>query len=238
MFEKIGTREKLSEKIVNQLETAIRKRKLNPGEKIPTEMEMCKLFNVSRTAVREAVQKLEAKGLISIKKGSGIYVNELESDTATDSMNLFLELNLDKDYVMHVMELRKIIEPEIAAKAAINRTEKNLEKMVTYIQQLEGLEDFKYKEEGANDRKFHHEIAVASGNPVALLMLKPIFQLMPKIRMLVYKDVKYAKEQALEFHKKIYQAIKNKNAEEAKRLMTEHLQIAEAHSLEIIKNME
>ena len=238
MFEKIGSKEKLSEKIVNQLEAAIRKKELKPGEKIPTEMEMCELFNVSRTAVREAVQKLEAKGLIVIKKGSGIYVNEFVSDNATDSMNLFLEMNLDKDYIMHVMELRKMIEPEIAAKAAENRTDANLKNLEKCIKQLESLADFKYKEEGANDRRFHQEIAASSGNLVVLLMLKPIFQLMPKIRMLVYKDVKYAKQQALDFHIKLFQAIKDQKSEEARNLMTEHLRIAEEHSLEIIKKMK
>lgn len=238
MFVKIGTGEKLSEKIFNQLEKAIRNKDIQPGEKIPTEMEMCRLFNVSRTAVREAVQKLEAKGLITIKKGSGIYVNQYEPNNATDSMQLFLELNLNSEYILHVMELRKIIEPALAEKAAIHRSKHHLKNLSRYINQLAALDDYSYKKEGELDKKFHHEIASASANPVVLLILKPVFQLMPKIRTLVYKDVKYAKKSALAFHQKIYDAIAAKKSGEAKNLMIEHLRIAEKHSQEILKNMK
>ncbi len=237
MFKKIGQKEKLSEKIYNQLEAAIRKKEIKPGEKIPTEMEMCKLFDVSRTAVREAIQKLDAKGLITIRKGSGIYVNEYKSIIATNSMNLFLELNLNKNYIMHVMEMRKLLEPSIAGKAALNRTEINIQNLKHNISELELLNDSNFEKEGELDEKFHHEIAIAAGNPVALLMLEPIFQLMPKIRSVVYKDVKIAKDKALEFHKMLLKAIIEKNKIAAFDIMVEHLLIAEDHSKEIIKTI-
>jgi len=238
MFKKIGQKEKLSSKIVNQLEEAIRNKELKPGEKIPTEMEMCDIFGVSRTAVREAIQQLEAKGLITIKKGSGIYVQDYGSDKATASMNLFLELNLDKEYILHVMEMRKIIEPAIAGKAALNRTVENLKNMENYINQLEEVENDNYHREGELDGKFHQEIASAAGNPVAMLMLKPIFKLMPRIRTMVYKDIKKAKSKALEYHKLILEAMKNKDADAAYNLMIEHLKIAEEHSRQIIEKID
>ena len=238
MFKKIGQKEKLSSKIVNQLEEAIRNKELKPGEKIPTEMEMCELFGVSRTAVREAIQQLEARGLITIRKGCGIYVKDYASDKATESMNLFLELNLDKEYILHVMEMRKIIEPAIAQKAALNRTSANLKNMEKYIRQLNEVEKDNYHREGELDGKFHQEIANASGNPVATLMLKPIFELMPRIRTIVYKDIKKAKSKALKYHKLILEAMKNKDADAAYNLMTGHLKIAEKHSHQIIEKID
>jgi GntR family transcriptional repressor for pyruvate dehydrogenase complex len=85
------------------------------------------MFGVSRTALREALQMLSARDLISIKKGSGIYVNELIDKIATKSMRFFLELNFDKDHILHVIKARNMFEPEIAKLAAINRKTEDID---------------------------------------------------------------------------------------------------------------
>ncbi|WP_212744283.1 FadR/GntR family transcriptional regulator [Maribacter sp. ACAM166] len=57
-----------------------------PGSQIPTENELCKMFNVSRTAVREAVKKMNAKGIVDVKRGSGVYVSEMSIQNASEKM--------------------------------------------------------------------------------------------------------------------------------------------------------
>ena len=68
IFQKIGNSYTLSQRIVQQIENLIREKKLLAGQKLPTEKELCENFSVSRTAIREALQVLSAKGLI---KGNG-----------------------------------------------------------------------------------------------------------------------------------------------------------------------
>ncbi|GAH09025.1 unnamed protein product [marine sediment metagenome] len=73
IFQNIGSQQTLSQKIERTLETAIREKKLPIGSKLPTEHEMCKSFGVSRTALREALHRLSARGLINIQKGRFIH---------------------------------------------------------------------------------------------------------------------------------------------------------------------
>ncbi|NPE31859.1 FadR family transcriptional regulator [Methanococcoides sp. SA1] len=74
MFDKIGKSQTLSQEIVANIEQAIREKKFQVGEKLPTEKELCEMFGVSRTAIREALQMLSAQGLINVHKGKGSFV--------------------------------------------------------------------------------------------------------------------------------------------------------------------
>ena len=75
IFQKIGTTQTLSQKIERNIERAIREKKLPIGAKLPSERELCEMFAVSRTALREALRRLSARGLIEIKKGRIVIVD-------------------------------------------------------------------------------------------------------------------------------------------------------------------
>ena len=92
IFQNIGSKLTLSQRIERTLEGAIREKKLLVGSKLPTEREMCESFGVSRTALREALRRLSARGLISIQKGSGMYVSEIKIDDAIKTLNLYYDL--------------------------------------------------------------------------------------------------------------------------------------------------
>ena len=64
IFHKIGSKITLSQRIERTIETAIREKKILVGDKLPTEREMCESFGVSRTALREALRRMSARGLI------------------------------------------------------------------------------------------------------------------------------------------------------------------------------
>ncbi|MBN2354877.1 FadR family transcriptional regulator [candidate division KSB1 bacterium] len=72
------------------------------------------MFGVSRTAVREALRMLSARGLLHIRKGDGVYVNTFSTSHASKPMSLYLELQFDKDYILHLVHVRQTIEPFIA----------------------------------------------------------------------------------------------------------------------------
>ena len=230
VFPKIGKDLTLSEEIEKKIENAIIKKTFLPGEKLPTELEMCKMFSVSRTSLREALQKLSTRGLIKIKKGSGIYVEEINSTYAVNSMGLYLQLNLSKEYITHIIEIRKLLEPNIAKLAARYRTVNDLNQLKKSLIDLKNCNVSDYKKQGLIDRNFHLIIAKSTSNPMIPVIVEPIFNIMPKIRMIVYEKVEQAHDTALKYHTKIVKQIENKDAEGAFKAMKMHLKIAEEHS--------
>ncbi len=238
LFPKIGSTQTLSQEIVEKIEEVILQKKVLPGEKLPTEKEMCAMFGVSRTSLREALQMLSARGLVTIRKGSGIYVNNYSSAHVIKPMSLFLELNLDRDYILYVVEVRKMIEPTIARLAAQNRTDDDIKKLDKNLQELKRCPSNNFYKQGQIDRDFHLIIAYACKNPIIPVIVTPIFKLMPKIRMLVYANVDTAKIDAIDYHIKIIERIKSKDAEGAYQMMVQHLEVAKRHSKRIINGIE
>ncbi len=234
-FTALRTEVTLAKEIEKQIEALIRKKKVLPGEKLPTEKELCDKLGVSRTSLREALQMLKSRGLIKVKKGSGIYVNDYNSDSAVDSLSLFFELNFDNEYMMHVIHARQTMEPEIVKIAAQRRTEDQLVEIYNTIVKLEECDPNDFDTQGDLDRKFHLRIAEASQNPVFPLIMDPIYRQMPKMRSIVYKKVGLARSSAVQYHRKIYEAIKEQDCEKAYEMMKMHLEFAEIHSEEITK---
>jgi GntR family transcriptional repressor for pyruvate dehydrogenase complex len=235
LFGKIGNDLTLSQQVEQKIENVIREKKILPGEKLPTENELCAMFGVSRTALREALRMLTARGLISIRKGSGIYVNDYSAQHVTKPMSIYLELNFNKDYIMHLIQVRQILEPDIARMAALNRTDEDIAKLRRLLDKFIKCREDDYSREGNLDKDFHLLLANASGNPIIPLMVQPIFELMPKIRTLVYAHVDHAKSNAVELHERILNNIEQQNEQGAYQAMQDHLDMAKKHSEAILE---
>ncbi len=227
VFQSVGSASSLSEKIEAEIESAIRQKKLAPGTKLPSERELCDQFGVSRTVMREALRGLSARGLVTIEKGRGMFVSEVSVETVTIPMELYLYMNHGIEYGLHVVHARQIIEPGIAALAAVHHTAEDAEAMQADIERLVDTKGF--EELSKQDMSFHHHIAEAAGNPVLPLLIKPIQHIMPEIKTSVYGAVEDAKESAVEWHGKILEAILDRDPKKARRMMEEHLVIAEEH---------
>jgi GntR family transcriptional repressor for pyruvate dehydrogenase complex len=228
MFKKLVSRQLLSLTVQEQIEQVIKEGKLPAGGKLPTEMELCENFGVSRTVMREALRGLSAKGMISIEKGRGMFVKEISASSVTDPMHLYLTLNHKSDYGLDVVHARQAIEPSIAAMAAVHRTEEELRLLQDNHQRLiEWKEDYLLL--AKLDSEFHLLIAKASDNPIMPLVIEPIHKLMPKIKLAIYGVVKDAHASAVDYHGKIVDAIAAQDEQAARHWMEEHLKNAEAH---------
>ena len=234
LFNKIGHDQTLSQQVEEKIESVIRQKKLVPGEKLPTENELCTMFGVSRTAVREALRMLSGRGLITIRKGSGIYVSDYSAKNVTRPMSLFLELNFDKNYVSHLIKVRQMLEPEIARMAAANRTAEDLASLDKNMTRFLRCNTEDHAKEGDLDKEFHLILAKASGNPIIPVMVQPIFELMPKIRTLVYAHIDIARSSAVDYHAKIQDMVRKQDEDGAFQAMTEHLELARKHSEAIL----
>src|SRR5689334_24400918 len=114
---KIVRTSRLYEQIVQQIEETILKGDLKPGDQLPAERDLAQRFGVSRTAVREAVKALREKGLVEAYTGRGTFVTNGRSQVIRHSLDLMLKIN-QQEGLLHLAELRSILEPEIAALAA------------------------------------------------------------------------------------------------------------------------
>ena len=155
IFQKIGTSQTLSQKIERRIEAAIRDKKLAVGSKLPTEHELCASFGVSRTALREALRRLNARGLISIIKGSGMYVTELKIDDAIQTLNLYYDLQFDRNLIEQIIEVRKIFEPEIAKLAAKRRNKEDIKELEKNLKDFKLCNPDNTQLEADIDNKFH-----------------------------------------------------------------------------------
>jgi GntR family transcriptional repressor for pyruvate dehydrogenase complex len=228
-FTPIAKRSLLSNVVESQIEEAIRSRALSPGAKLPSESDLCQQFKVSRTAVREALRMLSARGLIAIKKGKGMFVRSLSAESVTNPIYLYLQMQLQRDYVLDIVHARQIIEPPIAASAAIRHTNEDAVRLKKDLDELiKSRGD--YSELSALDMRFHLDVAKASENSLIPLILEPIHRLVPQIKSSVYATVADAKQSAVEWHAKILDAILYRDPDAARIAMTKHLAIAEEHT--------
>lgn len=223
VFQNIGDKQTLSQRIERTIENAIREKKLEVGSKLPTEREMCESFGVSRTALREALRRLSARGLIKIQKGSGMYVAELNIEDAINTLNLYYDLKFDRNLLSQFIEVRRMFEPEIARLAAQNRTDEDVEELKKNIIEFEECDPDNTQKEADIDNRFHLTIAKATTNPIVQITMEPIYSLLPRMRNYIYANIEGEKENTLVYHKKIFAAIRDMNEKEAYDIMMEHL---------------
>ena len=238
MFKKITETKSLSQRIEAEIEDAIRAKKLMPDEKLPTEIELSKSYGVSRNALREALRSLDSKGLIRIEKGRGLFVKNYSLSQAVSSVNMFLEMNASKDNLLQIIKLRQMFEPEIAAAASLNRTEEDLLNLKQAIQAMEKCPADNLTEEALEDNKFHKLIAEAAHNFSLLVVMNPIYSLMPKFVDFVYGKSENRKENTLKYHWEIFHAIEQKDETSVRAIMKEHLLFTEQTFLNSYKIKE
>jgi GntR family transcriptional regulator, transcriptional repressor for pyruvate dehydrogenase complex len=215
IFSKIGTGLTLSQRIERKIEEAIRQKKLIPGNKLPSEKELCAQFAVSRTALREALRRLSARGLIDIRKGSGIYITELKIEDAINSLHLFYDLRFNSDLILKILEVRRLFEPEIARLAARNRTEGDIKTLTKNQTDLKKCNPDNTQLEVDLINRFHMNLSKSTGNPIIIISLEPVYSLLPRMRNLIYGNIEGEKEYTLKYQDELISALKSEDSNRA-----------------------
>lgn len=224
IFQNIGNKLTLSQRIERTIESAIREKKLAIGSKLPTEREMCESFGVSRTALREALRRLSARGLINIHKGSGMYVSEINIEDAIKTLDLYYDLKFDNNLLAQIIEVRSLFEPEIARLAAENRTLKDLDDLTENLKEFEGCDPDNTQMEADLDNHFHLTITKATLNPIVQITMEPIYSLLPRMRNYIYGNIDGEKAHTLKSHHALLDAIEKQDGERAQLIMRDHLE--------------
>jgi len=239
IFSKIGVTQTLSQKIERKIEEAIRQKKLVSGVRLPSEKELCERFAVSRTALREALRRLSARGLIQIRKGSGMYVSEIKIEDAISSLNLYYDLKFDSNLISQIIEVRRLFEPQIARLAARNRTLEDIEKLRENLRALESCDPDNTQLEVDTINKFHMNLAKASGNPIVIVTMEPIYSLLPRMRNFIYANIEGEKEYTLDAQKKILEAVEKQDEtaarDESVKLLIRNHEVYEKYFKGVLK---
>ncbi|WP_431110314.1 FadR/GntR family transcriptional regulator [Winogradskyella poriferorum] len=228
MFTPLGIKKSLTQMIEYELTEAIRAGKYLPGSKLPTENELCELFVVSRTAVREAIKKMSARGIVQVKRGSGVYVSEISIKNASETLNLFFELSSDKNVILQTINTRLVLEPALVSQAAINRSDEQIELLVENIKMTQSCDLSDANKEAELDNDFHKTILSIADNQVLDLLLGPMFNLMPKFKTSVYAkshegELVNKKNIMLKHHETILDAIIKQDEQTASKAMYNHI---------------
>lgn len=212
---------RLYEQIVQQVEDAILKGKLKPGDQLPPERDLAQRFGVSRTAVREAVKALREKGLLEAYMGRGTFVTNGTSQAIRQSLDLMTRIG-QQEGSLHLAELRQILEPEIAALAAPQIDQQLLVSMREAVAAMDrALHDREAYIEA--DLDFHLALAEAAANPLILALIDSIVGLLREQRGRIF-DVDGGPQRGQFHHKRILQAVEQHDANAARGAMREHLQ--------------
>jgi GntR family transcriptional regulator, transcriptional repressor for pyruvate dehydrogenase complex len=211
---------RLYEQIVQQIEESILKGNLKGGEQLPAERELAQQFGVSRTAVREAMKTLREKGLVEAYAGRGTFVTNGTARSMRHTLDRMMRSGLSEGAV-HLVEVREILEPEIAALAAKRADEDARSAMRESIAVMDAarLDPERFIE---GDLDFHLALAEAAGNPLILSLIDSIVGLLREQRMRTYY-VDGGPERGQYHHKRILEAIERRDPRGARDAMCAHL---------------
>lgn len=199
--------------VFQYLQEGITSGRWKPGDKLPSEAELCRELSASRVSVRNAIGRLAGLGLAQSLQGKGTFVR---TPPASGLLNTTLYLpSTDR---LNVFEFRKIIESESAALAAIRATSADVQAMEESIVQMEsGSSD---PDVAGQDLTFHQLIAQASGNEIIL----QVFQAMRSIYSRMFEEnVALLGRVGSEHHRRILLAIQTRDMQTARQCMLEHL---------------
>lgn len=191
---------------------------LSPGGRLPAERELAVSFGVSRSSLRQALKVLEIMGVISQRVGDGTYLNPAAPAILSEPME-FLIL-LDGISFHELMEARRIVEPELAARAAMRATLEDAAELAAVHAEMEACKTDSVRFVEA-DLKFHQTIFRISGNRVCSMMFTVVHHSVHKLMELTSSLVN--PEHTLGLHRRITTAIRKADAESARQRMIEHL---------------
>ncbi len=209
----------ITDTVVNELKEMITSGQFAPGQKLPTESEMCQDLKVSRTCVREAVRVLQALGLVEILPGKGSYV----SRTPIDARDRWYEASgLDaNDFI----EVRMAIET-VSTKLAIEKAKKSQVDKLKKIHEsfLSASEEHNLTDLIKYDEKFHSEIVNITGNKLLINLNKQLTIANRRFRCESFMNDEIYKKAVIP-HTRILECFVNQDAEQGQIEMEKHLEI-------------
>ena len=214
---------KVYEKVVQQIHAMIRDGLLHAGDRLPPERELAETFQVSRSSLRDAIRALEVMGLVQARQGEGTTVRDLSASSLVSPLSAVLSGK--RELVSELLDLRRMIEPPLAARAAKHATTEDLFRLEDILRrQKEKIDRGELAIE--EDSEFHYTIARAAKNSVVLKVLDLFMDLLRESRERSLQ-VEGRMQKSFAGHRRILIAICGRNALAAEQAMRRHIQEVE-----------
>ncbi len=213
----------MAEEVVTQVREMIQHGKLRPGDRLPSERELARQLGISRASLRPGLRFLAAIGVLTSRHGSGTYI--ATGPPALDSEPLSMLAALHGFTTDKMFEARRLVEVAVAGLAAEHATGDQLRIMSEEVTETYAALD-NPQEYLVHDFGFHRAVAAASGNPILATFMEMVADILYQRRCKTIGRSRDLKE-SVEMHRKIYQAIRARNADGARAAMSEHLILAE-----------
>jgi len=221
---------KVSTQIAEQIRTSILAGEFSPGDKLPPERELAKMFGVSRPSVREALNILASAGMVMSYQGGGTVVMSLVETSAGNPLTELIRK--EQERALDVVEVRKGMESWTAYYAALRALPEDVRRLEEIVAGMErNLDGLKPSED--LDANFHIVIARATHNIVWQHLMQTLFDAMKEFQQSVWRAVYLTSDDhhlLYQHHRRIFEAIRAKDAEEARAAMIDHLTFAEQRS--------
>ena len=213
----------LSDEVVKEVQRLLATKKLKPGDQLPAERELAEILGVSRTVVRDAVQRLAGLGILEIQRGRGTFVRQAQYLGLPNSV--VLGPHISREQIELVLEARACLDVFLAGAAAERATQaalKGLEEHVREVEHGAGAAKTRF----GPDLEFEALIGKAAGNPVLQQLQQQAHAAFAKVWEKIGYIPRTSSERQAQ-HKDVVAAIRRRDAAAARRAMAAHLDIWE-----------
>ncbi|GGG62704.1 FadR/GntR family transcriptional regulator [Paenibacillus radicis (ex Gao et al. 2016)] len=210
------------ELVAEHLLTQIREGAWQPGQRLPSVVELAELYGVGRSTIREAVSALKATGWLDVRHGGGTFVKTTLPAESGDG------LFQNADSLIELLEVRKVLEIGAVSLAADRRSAQHLERLEAILHEMErSLEQQDISGSESADTQFHMAIVAASGNSLLIHMMESLSErfagsIRQTWELWFYKE-KATASRLLHEHRQICAAIASGDKQLAEQLVDEHL---------------
>ena len=226
---KVIKRRRLHEDIVEQIRDLVRDGSLKHGDRLPPEREMSERLGVSRTSLREAMRALELQGMVASRPGAGTFINTGEFDAMASVIASCLADS--QQTVQDVFEMRRILEPGIAALAADRATEEDICQLEAALG--EQREQIERGESGVSgDSAFHFALAKATQNAALIKVVMAVADTLHQSRDRSLQTAGRA-QRSLASHQDMLELVRSHDCEGAREAMEHHISVIETSHTEV-----
>jgi GntR family transcriptional regulator, transcriptional repressor for pyruvate dehydrogenase complex len=227
-FQKVRP-EKLSTSVVRQIELLILRGILSAGERLPSERDLSERLGVSRPSLRDAIAKLQERGLLSSRAGAGIFVADVLGSAFSPALTQLFATH--EEAMFDYLSFRRDIEALAADRAARLGTDSDLKVVQKIFEKMQAAHTRSNPEEEARlDAQFHTAIIEASHNVVMLHMMRSMFELLRE-GVFYNRQVMFSQHTSrtamLDQHRAINEAVQARDPDAARAAVEAHLTYVE-----------
>jgi GntR family transcriptional regulator, transcriptional repressor for pyruvate dehydrogenase complex len=213
----------LYEQVCQLIEAQIIEGEIQIGDKLPTENELAGMYKVSRTVIREAIKTLKEKGWVETHVAKGTFVVQNVAKGVETSLDAAVRMKPD-DRFSNLIQVRLILEPEIAALAASSASPEDIRRMRQAVLLMDqALAENDVDAFLSGDFSFHMAMAESTGNHLIRLIVAPLVKLMRDIQRYHLANVSGGNQRSQKNHSRIMRAIEKNDPDTARQCMYEHI---------------